>query len=164
MFQDVLIFLHIIFIDFWSPWMLANTAYSISKSLFSCCEKVFIFIDCWPPKMTPKALKSMIIDLLKVEAFLFLFVFAFCVNDGFASVKPLVVRVPLSAMLFENSRFSNDTFPQTPTRIRLPVICYGPSRSTWKLKVRRISGESLVFSNLIWMSFLRFSDILYFGV
>ena len=45
--------------------------------------------DCWSPK------------IWRVSVFV---VFTFCVNDGFASVKPLLLRVPLSAMCSENSR------------------------------------------------------------
>ncbi len=47
--------------------------------------------DFWPPN---------------IWRFYVFFVFAFCVNHGFAPIKPLVLRVPLSAMFFENSRFS----------------------------------------------------------
>ncbi len=71
MFHDFLIFSHANFIDFWTSQILKYAAYSISKSIFSCCEKVMIVHAFWPPKMMPKAWKGMIFGLLKYWDFLF---------------------------------------------------------------------------------------------
>ena len=60
-----------IFIDFGTTKLLAKHVNYNTKSTFSSFQKVIILAHCWPPKMSPKAQKSLFFELLQLLIFMF---------------------------------------------------------------------------------------------